>query len=63
MSGDKAGALRNQKQQKDRLGIRQENREGKAGKIQLGHGDDVFSGHSEANAPSSSQKQQKFDIH
>lgn len=62
MSGEKAGALRNQRQQKEQARGK-ENREGKAGKIQLGHGGDVFSGHSEANAPSGSQKQQKFDIH
>lgn len=57
------GHLEAKSSRRNRLGVRQ-NREGKAGKIQLGHGDDVFSGHSEANAPSSSQKQQEnFGIH
>ena len=62
--GRRLGHLEAKSSRRNRLGVKQENRERKAGKIQLGHGDDVFSGHSEANAPSSSQKQQEnFDIH
>lgn len=63
MSGEMAGALRSQKQQKEQLGVGQGSREGKGGEI--GHGDAVFFySHSEADAPTGSQKQQEnFDIH